>query len=113
MPRDNAPTEHDLAIAACFTHLVGTCGYLAPRMIDEMRYACVMPLLFTHAIIVGRINDFVGYEDRWCFHSRDAALDALDAWDGEGEPEGWHRHPASGRRRKVIEGTPLEEWVNP
>jgi len=22
-----------------------------------------------------------------------------DQWDGEGEPDGWHRHPHSGRRR--------------
>lgn len=36
---------------------------------------------------------------------------ALDRWDGRGEPQGWHRHPASGRRRP--DGDPAQEHVNP
>ena len=39
------------------------------------------------------------FEDRWCYHSYDAAKAALDAWDGEGKPTGWHRDPASGLKR--------------
>jgi hypothetical protein len=73
--------------------------YFHPKLLDEKRYACVMPLLFTHAIIVGRIGDNNSYEDRWCYGSAEQAIAALDAWDGTGEPQGWHRHPMTGRRR--------------
>jgi len=45
----------------------------------------------------------------WQYQSRDAALVALAAWDGEGEPEGWYRHPATGRRRPG--GDPAQEFV--
>jgi hypothetical protein len=31
-------------------------------------------------------------------------------WDGTGEPEGWFRHPASGRRRPDCD--PAQEYVN-
>ncbi len=55
-------------------------------------------LNFTHAILVGRIGNSVTYDDRWCYSTRAAAEEALEAWDGRGEPTGWHRHPATGRR---------------
>jgi len=35
----------------------------------------------------------------------------MEAWDGEGEPTGWMRHPASGRRRPG--GDETKEYVNP
>lgn len=78
--------------------LVKECGYRDVRPLGDGRYAAISPLMFTHAIIVGRIGD-LGYDDRWCYHDHASALAALDAWNGVGEPEGWHRHPASGRRR--------------
>jgi hypothetical protein len=86
------------------------CGYQSPRPIGHSRYACIMPLLYTAAIIVGRIGDAC-YEDRWCYHSREDAERALDAWDGRGEPAGWHRHPTTGRRR--TDGDSLREYVSP
>lgn len=72
---------------------------IEPRLLDDRTYAVIMPFIYTHAIVTGRIGDNVGYEDRWCYHGREAAIAALDAWDGAGEPEGWHRHPSTGRRR--------------
>lgn len=42
--------------------------------------------------------DQTGYNDRWCYHNYTDAVKALNNWDGMGEPEGWHRHPNSGRR---------------
>lgn len=47
--------------------------------------------------------------DEWCYETSAAALNALDAWDGEGEPEGWNRHPATGRYRH--RGDPNDEWL--
>lgn len=86
-------------------------GYHRPRPIGGGRYAAIRPLAFTHAIITGPIGDFTGYENQWCYHSLDAARAALDAWDGVGEPAGWHRHPATGRRRP--DGDPGREVVRP
>lgn len=91
--------------------LVEDCGYQAPRPLGDGRYACVMPLMFTAAIIVGRIGSQATYDDRWCYHSIEEARKALEAWDGIGEPEGWHRQPGTGRRRDG--GAPETEYVAP
>lgn len=70
----------------------------------------VMPLMYTHAIIT--VTDPLGYEDRWCY-GRDPriAVAAAQKWlrDGGDEPDGWHRHPKSGRRRE--QGDPATEHV--
>lgn len=82
------------------------------KQISGLRVA-VMPLAFTSAIIIGRPH-WVGYEDRWCYHNTDAALAAAQLWDGPWpgtEPAGWHRHPATGRRREG--GDPATEYVAP
>jgi hypothetical protein len=97
--------------AAYFTYLIQDCGYLDPRDIEEGRYVCIMPLMFTHAIIVGRIGQMSVYDDRWCYSSYDKAKAALDAWDGKGEPEGWHRHPMTGRRREFDGDEMTSEYV--
>ncbi|MBO9428582.1 hypothetical protein [Sulfitobacter sp. R18_1] len=102
-----------LNIARFFTYLICDNGYLSPKEIGNGNYACIMPLMFTHAIIKGRIGNLNSYEDRWCYSSLEKAQEALDAWDGVGEPEGWHRHPMTGRRREVTEEGLLEETINP
>lgn len=66
------------------------------KVFDDGRIIGIMPLLFTHAIVSDL--DMYGYADRWCYHSYTDAKKALDAWDGTGEPAGWHRHPDTGRR---------------
>lgn len=87
-------------------------GYVSPRVLPDGRWAAVMPLIYTGAIITMKASHaHLCYEDRWCYHSIADATKALKAWDGEGEPAGWHRHPASGRRRE--DGDPLKEYVNP
>jgi hypothetical protein len=70
--------------------------------------ACIHQLMFTWAIL-SELTD-VMYGDRWCYHSYEAAKEALDAWCGEGEPTGWHRHPSTGRRRE--NGDPSKEKIN-
>lgn len=82
-----------------FKNLHDNEGYLHIKQIPGNRYAAIYPLMYTHAIIIGNIGDKYGYNDRWCYHSIYAAKEALDAWNGEGEPEGWHRNPRTGRRR--------------
>jgi hypothetical protein len=90
-------------------HVVG--GARSCKLIPDGRYAGLMPFLFTHAIVTGRLFDLHGYDDRWCYHDSAAAARALADWDGTGEPTGWHRHPATGRRREA--GDPLLEYVAP
>lgn len=86
---------------AFFRWLVADCGYrnARPLFSGSDRWVAIQPLMYTNAIITGRIGDRCNVDDRWCYHDYESALAALERWDGEGEPEGWHRHPSSGRRR--------------
>lgn len=77
--------------------LTEDCGYLDARIRDN-KFDAIYPLAFTYAIITGKAGNVLSFEDRWCYQTYEAAKNALDAWDGTGEPKGWHRHPASGRR---------------
>jgi hypothetical protein len=96
----SAAAELPAFVAAAFlTRLILDNDYARPKLLPGGRYACLAPQAYTVAIITGRVGDFTGIADRWCYHSEEAARRALDAWDGEGEPEGWHRAPYSGRRR--------------
>lgn len=79
-------------------------GYTDIRLLPRGRYAAVAKFAFTHAIITGHLFDFINLENRWCYRSHDKALQALEHWDGDGEPTGWHRHPASGRRVAETDG---------
>ena len=89
-------------------YLTEDCLYKDVNIIGD-KFICIYPLMYTHAIITGRTGDRYGYENRWCYHTYAAAKKALDAWSGIGEPEGWHRHPDSGRRRDE-NGV---EYINP
>lgn len=76
------------------------------------RAVWVCPFMFTQAIIVGPAHDVSGYDDRWCYETRTGALAAARAWlanPDEPEPDGWHRHPTTGRRRP--DGDPAREHV--
>jgi hypothetical protein len=71
-------------------------GYLDLCIKDEDRICAIMPLMFTCAIIADLDAYTIG--DRWCYKNYKDAKAAFDAWDGKGEPTGWHRHPKTGRR---------------
>jgi hypothetical protein len=73
-------------------------GMKDAKLIPKGCYAAIRPLAFTHAIVVGVIGDFESLKGRWCYKDYTKAKAALDAWDGQGEPTGWHRHPDTGRR---------------
>lgn len=82
-------------------------GYLHIRKMPDGEYAALYKFMFTWAII--HELDYAGYGNRWCYHSYDDALKAFNAWDGTGEPTGWHRHPGSGRRRDQ-QGNEYVNW---
>lgn len=71
----------------------------------------VMPLLFTAALVTTPRGQDRYYTDRWCYTTVEKAALAGHAWDPavDKEPSGWHRHPASGRRRP--DGDPAQEHV--
>lgn len=73
-------------------------GYSDLKLFEGGGDAAIMHLMFTCAI-VSDLTDW-GYGDRWCYKTYEAAKAALDAWDGNGGPDGWHRHPKTGRRRE-------------
>ena len=82
--------------------------YAHMRVLPDGRICGVMRLLFHWTLHVD--IDFVGYADRYCYQTKEGAVAALDNWDGIGDPEGWHRHLKSGRRRNLQTG---EEWIAP
>jgi hypothetical protein len=71
----------------------------------------VMPFIYTHAIVTVPRGHYLTYEDRWCYMTKASALYAAVCWDGAPgtEPEGWHRHPVTGRRRE--NGEPSTETI--
>jgi hypothetical protein len=86
--------------AQYLTTMIGM-GYYSVKPIRNQEYwVGLFDFLFTTAIIVGKMGDTLNIYDRWCYHSREDAQKALDNWNGIDEPEGWHRHPSSGRRRQ-------------
>lgn len=95
--------------AGFLTGLLGM-GYTDLKPISDTRWAGLFKFMYTTAIIVGRFGDHNNYDDRWCYHNETDAKAALDAWDGQypGEPEGWHRHPLTGRRR--VNGLETVNW---
>lgn len=83
------------------------------KTVSGLRVA-VIPFIFTAAVAIGRPHTMTWYDDRWCYHGVEAAFAAAEAWNGpwpDTEPIGWHRHPATGRRRPG--GDPAREVVAP
>ena len=82
-------------------------------IINNKYYAAILPFVFTHAIIIGHLGDYDGYGNRWCYANYAKALKGLKEWEEAkfaGEPQGWHRHPDSGRRRP--DGDAEKEYIN-
>jgi hypothetical protein len=68
-------------------------------------FVAIVKFLFTHAVIVGNCDDKRTITDRWCYKSAVEALVAIGDWSArnyEGEPDGWHRHPYTGRRQEHL-----------
>lgn len=87
-----------------------TAGLTEIKALSDNRWAGVHRFGFTDAILTGDLDNLNTYADRWCYE-RGSATAALKAWNGTGEPAGWHRHPRSGRRRP--EGDAAREYFAP
>lgn len=78
------------------------------RLLDDGREIVVMPWSGPGGqLSIGRRTGY--WDDTWNYTRADDAVYAAEIWDGNGEPEGWYRHPATGRRRPG--GDPAQEFV--
>lgn len=58
------------------------------RLLPDGSIACLAPLMFTTSVILG-CNRY-GYGNRFCFESRERALEVFEALQSEDdEPTGW------------------------
>lgn len=76
---------------------------------SDGRIVEVIRMVYNWRIYVRDRDNYFSYDDCWCYQSLTAAQRAFDAWDGQGEPQGWNKHPESGRWRH--DGT-LESEIN-
>lgn len=71
------------------------------KVLPDGRIVEVWRMLFNLRITVSEPqNDGICWEDAWCYNAPAVCIAAFHAWDGEGEPVGWIKHPLSGRRRE-------------
>lgn len=80
------------------------------RTLDNGDEIAVLPMTSGKGRLVIGPAGSIGYDDGYCYESRDRAIQAAKEWSGEGDPlDGWHRHIGSGRRREG--GDPARESV--
>lgn len=82
--------------------------YLHARKLDDGRMLYLEPMLPGH-LSLAIAHDECTLE-RWCYHDHDAAWRAVLGWNGKGDPDGWYRHPLTGRRRPG--GVAEDEYIN-
>lgn len=96
----------------------------------------VVPKIYTAGLVMTPKHNLNEISDTWCYHTIESAIAAGDIWLEQiqrsrddvaeriaangpllgvyvapNEPAGWHRHPATGRRRP--DGDPSKEYINP
>lgn len=80
------------------------------RDIGDGRSIWLRQMLFNWLLSIGPTTA-QWYEDTWEYTAVGPALVAFLCWDPaiQPEPDGWYRHPTSGRRRP--DGDPAREYV--
>lgn len=72
-------------------------------------------LMYHWMLIRGTEFEGANYFDRWCYATEDLVRTALAAFPAnptaDYEPEGWHRHPPTHRRRP--NGDKSREYIDP
>lgn len=86
--------------------------YVTKRDLGDGRSIWLVPQLFGNVLICIGPNDQELYSDQWQYQNISAAIVAFVSWlpDKQAEPDGWYRHPTSGRRRP--DGDPAREYVH-
>ena len=71
-------------------------GYVRCIVMPTGEVAGLHQMLYTTGLVVGLGEH--GYRTRFCYETRQQAQDALDAWDGVGDPPGpWIKEKPSDR----------------
>ena len=71
-------------------------GYRHVLKMPDGSLCGVMPMLYTAGLFCGL--DAYGWQRRYCYEHQQAAIDALLAWDGRGDPPGpWIKEKPSER----------------
>lgn len=85
--------------------------YLHVRVLSDGRAVYLLPMLLGNLRVAIGPHGAMYFDDGWCYQAAqtDAAWRAALGWDGEDEPEGWYRHPETGRRRP--DGIAAKEYV--
>lgn len=78
------------------------------RILPDGRSLSLTRQIFNWKLGVSPTRDCGFYDSTWEYLDFDHAFTAYMTWDGDEEPEGWYRHPMSGRRRP--EGDPTKEF---
>ncbi len=83
-------------------------GYESPRRLASGEWAAIMRFLFTTGLIVG--IEELGYRTRFCYRTREEALEALSSWNGTGDPPGeWIKEKGNEGDRDNPKGSSFEE----
>jgi hypothetical protein len=88
-------------------------GMIATRVFPDRAMAGIESLIYTNRICVAHAGTIFGvWDDMWCFDKEVDVVNVLRSWEYPrvSEPEGWHRHPPSNRRR--FNGDPALEYRN-
>jgi hypothetical protein len=73
-------------------------GYYEIREIEGVGICGLYKYIFTTGLTIG-LNE-IGYYGRYCYSTEREALEALNSWDGKGDPEGlWLKYKGSGGER--------------
>lgn len=83
-------------------------GVSGGGLLPDGREWVVYREMFQARMLIGRPELGWG-DDAYDFPTVAAAIAAGEAWDGTGDPSGWHRHPSTGRRRPG--GDPELEFI--
>lgn len=109
--REVGETELRVAQALGWAAVRAGGDYLWTSPLGDGRTVFLLPMLHGNLRLgIGELGA-PELDDVWCYqapHSDEAWRMAL-GWDGQGEPEGWYRHPQTGRRRPG--GDPAQEQV--
>lgn len=72
------------------TRLLANLGFLEAKVFTLHHWAAIIQIGSFTAIVDGDADAFAaGYQNRWLYQSRAAAIAALRNWDGKGEPDDW------------------------
>jgi hypothetical protein len=65
-------------------------GALGLRILADGRELTLYRMTFNLRLCIGPVGA-MGYDLGWCFHDFAAAWEGLQAWDGQGEPDGYFK----------------------